>query len=192
MTVKPISPVRVVPVASVIPYETNPRRIPDKAVEMCAASIKEFGWQQPLVVDKDMVLVAGHVRLLAAQQLGLTEVPVVIAEHLSPLQVKAFRIADNRTHDYASWDYTLLAQELEGLDENFADVLDLADWQDIVSQYESARNESQIPFDDGALGYINNLEFNLTVSFNSREAADKAAVDLLDIPGVVNVAYSWK
>ena len=78
------------------PYEKNPR-FNDGAVEAVANSIKEFGFQQPIVVDKDLVVVVGHTRLKAAEQLGLTEVPVVIAENLTPEQVQAYRIADNKT-----------------------------------------------------------------------------------------------
>lgn len=84
-----------------------------------AASIKEFDWQQAIVVDTEMVIIAGHTRLLAAKQLQLKEVPVRIAENLSPEQVKAYRLADNRVGQEAEWDNELLAlelQELEGLD----------------------------------------------------------------------------
>ena len=77
-----------------------------------------------------MVIVAGHTRHQAAKHLGLKEVPVVIADQLTPEQIRAFRIVDNRTHDYTSWDYPQLMSELEGMDGEFADVLDLADWED--------------------------------------------------------------
>ena len=95
-------------------YEKNPRHN-DEAVEAVARSIKEFGWQQPIVVDKDMVVIVGHTRLKAAEQLGLTEVPVVVADHLTPEQVQAYRIADNKTGELAEWDYALLPMELKDL-----------------------------------------------------------------------------
>ena len=101
-------------ITDIRPYENNPR-INDAAVEAVARSIKEFGWQQPIVVDKDMVIIVGHTRLKAAEQLGLTEVPVVVAEHLTPEQVQAYRIADNKTGEIAEWDYTLLPMELKDL-----------------------------------------------------------------------------
>lgn len=101
----------------VIPYARNPRKN-NAAVAKVAASIKEYGFRQPIVVDKDMVVIVGHTRLLAAQQLGIAEVPVHVAEGLTPAQVKAYRIADNRTHEEAEWDDELLAIELGELKES--------------------------------------------------------------------------
>ena len=101
-------------ITDIRPYEKNPRHNED-AVEAVARSIKEFGWQQPIVVDKDKVVIVGHTRLKAAEQLGLAEVPVVIADHLTPEQVQAYRIADNKTGEIAEWDYALLPMELKDL-----------------------------------------------------------------------------
>ena len=101
-------------VDEIIPYEKNPR-INDGAVDAVAKSIQEFGWQQPIVVDKDLVVIVGHTRLKAAEQLGLTEVPCIIADNLTPEQVQAYRIADNKTGEIAEWDYTLLPMELKDL-----------------------------------------------------------------------------
>lgn len=101
-------------VDKVIPYKRNPRRNED-AVEKVAASIREFGFKQPIVVDKDHVIVVGHTRLLAALRLGIKEVPVLVAADLSPAQVKAYRLADNRVHQEAEWDEELLALELGDL-----------------------------------------------------------------------------
>jgi ParB-like nuclease domain len=78
-------------------------------------SIKEFGWRQPIVVDREGVIVCGHTRLLAATKLGLDQVPVHVAENLSPAQVRAYRLMDNRSHEEAEWDMELLAPELEEL-----------------------------------------------------------------------------
>lgn len=94
------------------PYGNNPR-INDEAVEKVAESIKEFGWKVPVVVDKNDVIVAGHTRLKAAQQLGIETVPVIVADDLTPEQVKAFRLADNKTAEFANWDMDMLAKELE-------------------------------------------------------------------------------
>ena len=99
---------------SVKPYEQNPR-INDAAVDAVAASIKEFGWRQPIVVDKDDVIIAGHTRLKAAQKLGLKKVPVHVATDLTPAQVKAYRLADNRLAELAQWDLALLPIELADL-----------------------------------------------------------------------------
>lgn len=98
----------------VVPYKRNPRRN-DEAVAKVATSIKEFGFKQPIVVDKDSVIIVGHTRLLAALRLGIKEVPVLVAVDLSPAQVKAYRLADNRVHEEAEWDEELLALELGDL-----------------------------------------------------------------------------
>lgn len=110
--------IEIRPIDSVIPYARNPRRN-DAAVAKVAASLKEFGFRQPLVVDRDGVLVVGHTRLAAARQLGIEQVPVHVAADLTPTQAKAYRLADNRTSQEAEWDNGLLALELtdlQGLD----------------------------------------------------------------------------
>lgn len=106
--------VSTVPVADVRPYPGNPRRN-GQAVAKVAASIQEYGWRQPIVVDPDMIVVAGHTRLLAALRLGLTEVPVHVARGLSEAQLRAYRLMDNRSHEEADWDDAHLAEELRGL-----------------------------------------------------------------------------
>jgi DNA modification methylase len=104
-------------IGKVIPYANNPRKN-EAAIAKVAASIKEFGFRQPIVVDSEFVVVAGHTRLLAARQLGLAEVPIHIAEGLSAAQIKAYRIADNRTNEDAEWDDELLGIELGDLQNN--------------------------------------------------------------------------
>ncbi len=96
------------------PYAKNPRHN-DEAVAAVAASIKEFGFRQPIVVDEHGVIIVGHTRWKAAKQLGLAKVPVHVARGLTPAQVKAYRLADNRTADLAIWDLDLLALELSDL-----------------------------------------------------------------------------
>lgn len=104
------------PIDKPIPYEKNPRKITKRAIAKVAESIKEFGFRQPLVVDPQNVIIVGHTRLLGAKKLGLTKIPVTIADDLSPAQIKAYRIADNRTADEGSWDDGLLIGELDELD----------------------------------------------------------------------------
>lgn len=96
------------------PYDNNPRNN-DGAVDAVANSIKEFGFQQPIVVDKDMVIIVGHTRYRAAKMLGLKEVPVAIASNLSYEQAKAYRLADNKTNELANWNKDLLDSELQEL-----------------------------------------------------------------------------
>src|SRR3982751_6914611 len=87
------------PLERITPFARNARKIPPEAVSKVASSIREFGWRQPIVVDRDGVIVCGHTRLLAAQKLGLREVPVHVADNLTPAQVRAYRLLDNRSHD---------------------------------------------------------------------------------------------
>ena len=96
------------PLAEIRPYEKNPR-INDAAVDAVARSIGEFGFRQPIVVDADGVIVVGHTRWKAAQRLGLAKVPVHVARDLTAEQRKAYRIADNKTADIATWDLAQLA-----------------------------------------------------------------------------------
>ena len=97
------------------PYENNPRKN-DEAVEKVANSIKEFGWQQPIVVDKEGIVIVGHTRLKAAQELELDKVPVLVAKDLTDDQAKAYRLADNKTGEIAIWDFPKLNVELEDID----------------------------------------------------------------------------
>ena len=97
-----------------IPYANNPRK--KQAVDKVASSLKEFGWQQPIVVNEENVIIAGHTRYQAAQKLGFTKVPVQIAKGLTDAQVKAYRILDNRANQDALWDDELLKIEVQDLD----------------------------------------------------------------------------
>ena len=94
------------------PYGNNPRVISTKAVDAVAASIKEFGWQQPIVVDKDYVIVVGHTRRQAAIMLGIEEVPVTIASDLTDEKIKAYRLMDNKAGEFSEWDDDALQAEL--------------------------------------------------------------------------------
>lgn len=130
-----------VPIEQIKPYENNPR-INDDAVHETANSIKEFGWQQPIVVDKNNMIIVGHTRLKAAKQLGLTKVPVVIADKLSDEQVKAYRLADNKTGELADWDLELLDLELNDITEldmtdfGFDDVMEGAEDEIIEDEFD--------------------------------------------------------
>lgn len=96
------------------PYENNPR-INDKAVEQVKKSIEEFGFKVPIVVDKNNVIVTGHTRYEACKQLGINELPCIIADDLNDKQIKAFRLADNKVSDYSIWDNKKLLIELDEL-----------------------------------------------------------------------------
>ena len=112
------------------PYENNPR-INDEAVKYVAKSIKEFGFKVPIIVDKNNVIVAGHTRYKASLELGLKEVPCIVADDLNEEQIKAFRLADNKVSEKSQWDYELLDDELKDIlninmeDFGFVDINDI-------------------------------------------------------------------
>lgn len=143
--------VELIEISRVIPYARNPRKN-EAAIAKVAASIKEYGFRQPIVVDKEMVIIAGHTRLQASQQLGLKKVPVHIAEGLSPAQVKAYRLADNRTGQDAQWDNELLAIELgelnlEGFDLGLTGFEEV-EWEKLLAEETmegSSEGEDDVP-----------------------------------------------
>ena len=100
------------PVTDVKPYTGNPRVISESAVNSVSDSIKSFGWQQPIVVDGDYVIIAGHTRFLAAKKLGMKTVPIKISDNLTIDQIKAFRILDNKLNELTTWDDGLLEAEM--------------------------------------------------------------------------------
>lgn len=108
-------------VSDITPYPKNAKKHPKKQIEQVAASIKEFGFNQPLVLDKDGVLIVGHGRLEAAKLLGITEVPAVIADDLTPDQIKAYRLADNKLNE-SDWEMDLAIEELKELPTDLFDL----------------------------------------------------------------------
>jgi DNA modification methylase len=108
-------------IGDIRPYPNNPRTN-DNAVDAVAASIREYGWRQPIVVDSDGVIICGHTRYKAAQKLGIDQVPVHVATDLSPEKIRAYRIADNQSADLADWNYDLLPIELKELGEGGYDL----------------------------------------------------------------------
>src|SRR6266404_6381211 len=100
------------PIDHIEPYKDNPRKIRQPAINTVATSIEQYGWRQPIVIDKNGVIIVGHVRWLAAKQLGLDHVPVHVAEGLTPEQVRGYRIMDNRCHENTDWEADLLKFEI--------------------------------------------------------------------------------
>lgn len=122
------------------PYENNPRRN-DRAVEAVAKSIEQFGFKVPIVIDADNVIVCGHTRYRAAQKLQLESVPCIVAEDLTPAQVKAFRLIDNKTAELATWDFEKLTTELNSLTSELADEFSF----DLPTQDESINPVTELP-----------------------------------------------
>ncbi len=129
------------------PYENNPRKNKD-AIEIVKTSIKEFDFLQPIVVDSNKVIVVGHTRYFASQEMGLEKVPVIVADHLNPAQAKAYRIMDNKSGEFASWNYGLLTKEI-------VDLLE-AEYDPIFTGF-SDKELQDIDFDLTKLGYTEGL-----------------------------------
>ena len=104
----------------IIPYERNPRKN-DRAVGFVANSIREFGFQQPIIIDEYNVIICGHVRFKAAKKLGLKEVPCIVATGLTDAEIKAYRIADNKVAEIVEWNEELLKSEMDGLPFDFSE-----------------------------------------------------------------------
>ena len=127
-------------VDTLIPYVNNANIHSDEQVTMIAASIREFGFLNPVLIDKNRNVIAGHGRILAAKKLGLTEVPCIFVEGLSEAQRKAYILADNRLAEFSEWDMDLVQGELEGLQEMGFDI--------DLTGFEIIEEDGEV-FDDG-------------------------------------------
>ena len=113
-------------ISKLIPYENN-ARVNELAVPSVAASIQQFGFRNPILIDKDNVIIEGHTRRLAAIKLGMTEVPVIRATDLTPKQIAALRLVDNKVSELSSWDFDKLDKELAAISEMDGDALDMGE-----------------------------------------------------------------
>jgi len=134
--------VKIMDINALKPYPNNPRKN-EHAIEPVANSIREFGFKQPIIVDKNNVIIAGHTRLLAAKELGMTKVPVIVADDLDPEQVKAYRLADNKTGELAGWDFEKLDIELGDI----ADI-DMSDFGFDLDGDGTQMDSADMPRDD--------------------------------------------
>lgn len=167
MTLEHDLKIEVVAIDSIKPYDKNPR-VNDQAVDKVAMSIKEYGFRQPIVVDKDRVIVAGHTRYKAAKRLGLSNVPISIADKLSNKQIKAYRLADNRVAQEAKWDNNLLSEELFELRELDFD-LSLTGFENL--ELKNILNENDLTVDD--LKINDKTEFLVVVECTSENEQQK-------------------
>lgn len=126
-------------IESIIPYDKNPR-LNDEAVKYVAESIQQFGFKVPIIIDKDNVIIAGHTRLKAAKELGYKTVPCIVADDLTPEQIKAFRLADNKVAEKAEWDFDLLGEELD-------DIMNI-DMEAFGFDFEIEEEEQEVQEDD--------------------------------------------
>jgi len=148
--------VEQIKIEEILPYDQNPRDN-SATVEKVADSIKEFGWQQPIVVDEEKIILAGHTRHLAALSMGLKEVPVLIAKGLTEAQKKAYRIVDNKTSELAEWDKELLKSEFLALQELDFD-LNLTGFD--LDEIARMSGEDLMQFDEELDEIDESLEFN--------------------------------
>lgn len=131
-------------------YKDNPRHNTDEAIEKVAQSIKEFGFKVPIIVDGNNEIVAGHTRRLAAIDLGIETVPVVVADDLTDEQIRAFRLADNKVAEFSEWDYELLNSELNLLEDYDMEIFGFAD--------ELANLDDEDEYEEGENPYTLNVD----------------------------------
>ncbi|MGB7371032.1 site-specific DNA-methyltransferase [Erythrobacter sp.] len=124
-----LGPIEYRALSSLKKYENNPRKHPEKQLAKLACSIQEFGFAMPMLVDEGGTIIAGEARFEAARRVGLIEVPVIVAHHWSPAQVKAYRLADNRLAELGKWDDKLLALELEAIIEFDESPIEILGWE---------------------------------------------------------------
>lgn len=128
-----------------VEYENNPRNN-DEAVKFVAASIKEFGFKVPIVIDKDNVIVCGHTRVKAARELGTEGIPCIVADDLTEDQIKAFRLADNKVSEVSGWDFSKLEAELSLLDLSDIDMTDFGfeptEGGDLTDLFEDTQSDT--------------------------------------------------
>ena len=160
-------------IKELIPYQNNPRRN-DKAVDAVAASIKQFGFKQPIVIDKDNVIVCGHTRYKAAQKLRLKEVPCIMADDLTDDQIKAFRLVDNKTAELAEWDFPLLDLELADIDLNMSEFGFDSDFDE---KEEIKKEEGEVPFTEELLLTHNYIVLYFDNDFDWEVAQDKFGLE---------------
>ena len=151
------------PIEEIVPYAKNPR-INDDAVDKVIESIKEFGFRNPLILDSSGVVIAGHTRLKAAIKLGMSEVPCIMADDLTPEKVRAYRIADNKTTEYSKWDFEALATELDDLQKAGYDLSLTAFAQDELDDILNLLEPEKLVEDDGFDEEINPKEIPFTHS----------------------------
>lgn len=161
--------IKMVKIADIVPYENNPRHNAD-AVQPVAESIKRYGFKVPMILDRENVIVAGHTRYEAAQTLGMDEVPVIYADDLTEEQVREFRLADNKTAEFAQWDFTKLEEELSEID--------FGDFDFGFSQSdEEGIDESDLDDDTEKSGVVVTLRFDASSDYDAYEERLKNLAD---------------
>lgn len=196
------APYRLTKIEEIKPYDRNPRIIPQAAVDAVAKSIQAFGFRQPIVVDGDGVILAGHTRYRAALQLGLSEVPVVWQTDISAIQARGYRIADNKTAELSAWDRDALDTEVRDIAAQCdadLDALGLADWElerilqetqvsrlpeeSLVKPFDMPRTGSQFAPQSSTVNAADNAsrEALLRITFPDHEKLDAASPEITEV-----------
>jgi site-specific DNA-methyltransferase (adenine-specific) len=139
-----------IPVKALKPYKRNPRKN-DKAVEYVANSIRQFGFKVPIVIDSNYEIVCGHTRWKAAKTLGMETVPCILADDLNEDQIRAFRLADNKTAEMADWDFDLLELEFNDIDPDLFDMSDFGFFQDEEQEEQKPTEVTEDDFDESTV-----------------------------------------
>lgn len=164
--------IKTLSIDEVKPYWRNPRRVPEEAVNYLVQSIETYGYQQPIVVDEDHVIIIGHTRYAAFRRMDAQQIPVSVASNLSQKKVKELRVIDNRAGEQSSWDFDTLVAELTDLDRDVAQAffpdVPLAD----MEQWEIASDPSEHLGEDGELPWehVPGVDFVCPSCFFSFEA----------------------
>lgn len=187
-------------ITEIIPYANNPRNNA-AAIDAVAASIREFGFKVPVVIDKNNILITGHTRLEAAKKLGITKIPAIRASDLTDAQVKAFRLADNKVAEIATWDDKALAAELQALDDMDFDMSEFGFSDDELRDNVEGLEDPEIPEEPDPVtqpGDIFQLGRHRLMCGDStrpediKALCDGRAMDLLLTDPPYNVAYEGK
>lgn len=147
---------------SIHPYEKNPRKNA-AAIDVVVGYLKQFGFRQPIVVDKDGVIIVGHTRFAAAKKLGMVSVPVHVAADMSETDAQAYRLTDNQAAEFAQWDFGLLKDELFDLKEQDFDIEMLAFDESLIEQLEPVQKQQ-----------IDNREFKYGIMIECKDEAEQA------------------
>ena len=184
-------------VSDLIAYENNPRKN-DDAVDAVASSIKSFGFKVPVIVDSNNVIIAGHTRVKACKKLGITEVPCVIADDLTEDQIKAFRLADNKTSELAEWDLDKLSEELKFIEMDmsqfgFEDLEQELDREVLEDEFDENEAVSENPYSrKGDIFILGNHKLmcgDSTINDDVKKLVDGKQVDMIFTDPPYNVDY---
>lgn len=162
----------LIPTDRLIPYENNARTHSDAQIEKIQASLREFGFVNPVIVDKDFGIIAGHCRVEAAKREGIKEIPCVIVEHLTEAQKKAYILADNRLALDAGWDFDILSDELEDL-KTLDFGLDIIGFSSDELNFGDAGEEDPSDGDSSSSGFSYHEQYGVIVLCNDEQEQEK-------------------